>query len=133
MSAEAITAALLADASITALVADRVALAQLPTNTAYPAIVYQIITITPRPALAAQKSAQLEHARIQINPIAATLGELMQIHAAVRAIFDYRHQATIAGKTVVSLRHAGGGAGYDIDNDIGLWTQPADYMLSWYK
>lgn len=133
MSAEAITATLLTDASITALVGDRVALGQLPTNTIYPAIVYQIITVTPRPALSAQQSAQLEHARIQINPIAATLDQVMQMHAAVRTLFDFRHQATIAGKTVVSLRRAGGSAPYDKDDDMGLWTQPADYMLSWYR
>lgn len=57
MNAELIIATLLSDASIVALVSTRRALAQLPQNSAYPAVVYNLIDGMPQPNVAYQHGA----------------------------------------------------------------------------
>jgi hypothetical protein len=130
MNAEQIVAAMLSAAGVTALVGARRALRQLPTNTAMPALVYQVISSDPTPELALR--TRLARARVQINPLAATIAEVKSIHAAVRAVMDFKHSQTVAGKLVMSCRLDLMGL-LDKDNDAGVWTQPADYVLQWYE
>ena len=104
MSIETIMATWLGDSTITALVSTRRALSQLPTNTAFPALVYQVVDMTPQPVVAYQVGAQRARARVQINPLAATVAEVQAIHAAIRALLDFKHSVVIAGKTIVSAR-----------------------------
>lgn len=132
MNPELIVAALLNHASITALVGDRKALAQLPQNSAFPALVYQVVTATPEPVLNFASGPQMAQARIQINPLAVTVGEVKAIHAAVRAVMDFKLQTVVAGKRIVSCRLDNIGPS-DRDMDSGLWTQSADYMLMYYE
>ena len=132
MNAEIIMAALLNVTGVTALVGNRRAVGQLPQNAGFPAIVYSLISNTPNPNVAYQIGAQRARARFQINPLALTLPEIKSIHAAVRTALDFKHQATVAGKLVVSCRLVSMGIA-ERDNDAGVWTQPADYMLEYYE
>lgn len=132
MNAEIIVATLLSNASITALVGARRALVQLPQNTAYPALVYNLIDSVPQPNVAYQYGAQRASARIQINPLAQTVAEIKAIHTAIRAVLDFKHQQIVAGKKVISCR-------FDMmqpmdkDLDANIWTQAADYILDYYE
>lgn len=132
MSAKLIVAALLADSTITALVSTRRALQQLPQNSAMPALVYNIIDEVPHPNIAYQNGAQRAVARVQINPLALTIGEVESIHAAVRSVMDFVHRTTVATRLVVSCRVELVGLTMR-DNDAGLWTQPVDYLLDYYE
>lgn len=131
MQPELVAAALLSQAGISAIVGTRIALAQLPQNTAFPALAYTIISAVPKPTLSAAGS-QMAMARIQVNPLAATVAGVKEIHAAIRTALDFKHQQTFAGKLVVSCRFDNLGP-MDKDNDAGVWTQPADYMLYYYE
>jgi hypothetical protein len=128
---ELIVAAMLNQSTITALVGARRALARLPQNSKYPGLVYQVIDAEPRPALNYQMD-NMAQARIQINPLAVTLPEVKNIHAVVRAAIDFSHHQQFAGKTVVSCRFDNLGP-TDRDDDAGIWTQSADYILQWYE
>lgn len=134
MNPESLIAALLNNVAITALVGNRIALAQLPTNTTMPALVYSVIDTVPVPNLKATGS-QMARARVQINPIGTTVAQVKQIAAAVRSVLDmefYITEPVVAGRTVVSSR-------IDIvdrmdkDNDSGLWTQATDYIVQYYE
>jgi hypothetical protein len=128
---ELIIAAMLNQTGITALVGNRRALGQLPQNSVFPAIVYQVIDGQPQPSLNYPVD-DLAMARIQINPLAVTLAEVKNIHAAVRAAIDFKHHQTFAGKKVMSCRFDSLGP-IDRDEEMGIWTQSADYMLRWYE
>lgn len=132
MNAELIIATLLSDASIVALVGNRRALYQLPQNTAYPAVVYNLIDGIPQPNVAYQNGPQRAQARIQINPLALTVGEIKSIHSAIRNVLDFKHQQTIAGKLVVSCRFDSMQP-IEKDLDSNIWTQSADYILTYYE
>lgn len=131
MNPELIIAAMLNQAGITALVGSRRALGQLPQNSLFPAIVYQVIDGQPQPSLNYPVD-DLAMARIQINPLAVTLGEVKNIHAAVRTSIDFTHHQIFAGKKVMSCRFDSLGP-IDRDEEMGIWTQSADYMLRWYE
>jgi hypothetical protein len=131
MNPELIVSALLNQTGITALVSTRRALGQLPQNSTYPAIVYQIVDANPQPGLNYSKD-NLARARIQINPLAATIPEVKQIQAAIRTAIDFKHHQTFAGKTVVSCRVLSVGP-MDRDEEAGIWTQATDYELMWYE
>ena len=115
-----------------ALGANRRASAQLPQNTAYPAVVYNLIDGIPQPNVAYQNGAQRAQARIQINPLALTVAEIKSIHAAIRNVIDFKHQQTIAGKLVVSCRFDSMQP-MEKDLDANIWTQASDYILSYYE
>ncbi|NLX13015.1 MAG: DUF3168 domain-containing protein [Phycisphaerales bacterium] len=131
MNPEILIGSLLGSTAIKALVSARVALGQLPDNTTYPAIVYQVVDAYPEPNVNFDGS-QRARARIQINPIAATLAKVKAIHAAIRSELDFLHQETVLTKLIISCRFASLGPA-DRDTDAGLWTQPADYILQWYE
>jgi hypothetical protein len=132
MNPELIVSALINHASITALVGTRRALGQLPQNTAMPALVYQVINADPRPNLNYASGAQRAQARIQFNPLAITIPEVKAIHAALRSVLDFKHNSIVAGKLIVSCRFDLLGP-MDKDNEAGIWTQPADYILAYYE
>jgi uracil phosphoribosyltransferase len=132
MSAEQIVSTWLSDASITALVGSRRALSQLPQNTAYPALVYQVVTNTPAPHLNYATERQESVARVQLNPLARDIATIKSIHSALRALLDFRHNIVIAGKTIISCRLGVAGV-VEKDNDLGIWTQSADYVLRYYE
>jgi hypothetical protein len=128
MSAEAIVESLLQHASITNLVGANIALKQLP-DESMPALVYNIITEVPKPNLG---QSSLLQSRIQFNPLAVTIDEVIAIHAALKALCDFKHAQVIAGFNVVSMRRDTVGI-YDKDLSLGVWTRPVDYMLMHYE
>jgi len=137
MSAELIISNMLNVTNITNIVGHRRALGQLPQNTAMPAIVYNIISNNPEPNVAYQFNKQRTTARIQINPLALSIGEIISINEAVRSALDFKHQQTIAGHLVVSCRldntqNIEKDIG-DTDTDLGIWTQSSDYILTYYE
>lgn len=132
MNPELIVSALINHASIISLVGTRRALGQLPQNTAMPALVYQVINADPRPNLNYASGPQMAQSRIQFNPLAVTIPEVKAIHAALRSVLDFKHNSTVAGKLIVSCRFDLLGP-MDRDNEAGIWTQPADYLLAYYE
>jgi len=132
MNPELLINALLSHASIQALVGDRKALAQLPQGTAMPAIVYQVVDAQPRPSVNYASEPNMAVARIQINPLAQSIPQLKSIHSALRSVLDFKHNSVVAGKRVVSCRFSMLGP-MDKDNEAGVWTQPADYIIMWYE
>lgn len=133
MNAEIIVAQMLNTAAITNIVGSRKALSQLPENTAFPALVYQIIDNIPDPNLDyAHPTGQLARARVQFNPLAATIAEVKNIHNALRSVFDFKHNTLVGTKLVMSCRLNFLGT-IEKDNDAGIWTQPADYTLAYYE
>ena len=132
ISAELLIATMLNTPSIVALVGTRRALVQLPPNTPLPALVYTVIDSKPTPTVAYQFGEQRALARIQINPLATTIGELKAIHEAVRTVLDFKHQTIIVGQKVISCRLDLMGP-VDKDTDAGVWTQPYDYLLNFVE
>ena len=132
MNPELIVAAMLNTTAINALVGNRRAMAQLPKNSAFPAIVYTIVDSSAQPNLNYSGGRQMARARIQINPIAKSIGDVKTILDAVRAAMDFKLQQVYATKTVISSRLELLGP-IEKDDDLGVWTQPVDYMLMWYE
>jgi hypothetical protein len=75
---------------------------------------------------------QRAQARVQINPLAKTIAEVKAIHEQVRLAMDFKLQQTFAGKTVISSRLDIFGTP-EKDLDTGIWTQSADYLMSYYE
>ena len=132
MNPELIVASMLNNAGVIALVGDRRAMGQLPQNSAFPAIVFTIVDATPMPHLNFSIERQMARARIQINPIAKTIGEVKSILVAVRSAMDFKLQQVFAGKTVISSRVELLGP-IEKDDEIGVFTQSVDYMLMYYE
>jgi len=128
----ALAAALLADPAITAIVGNRRALHQLPAGTSLPALTYSIVNINPAPYLAGEGETQPQVMRVQVNPLADSIGLVEQIHAAVRQAIDWKDNFTAAGKSVISVRYAQSGP--DDNTDFGdgatVWTSSADYLVT---
>lgn len=131
MSAELIIANMLNTATITNIVGSRRALAQLPQNAAYPALVYQVITDVAQPHINYATERQMSRARVQFNPLAKDIATMKSIHTALRTVFDFKHNLTIGSSTVISVRLESLGV-VERDNDTGIWTQPSDYILMYY-
>jgi hypothetical protein len=132
MNPELIIAAMLNTQGISALVGTRRAMTQLPQNTALPALVYTVIDDIPLPNLRFNVVPQRAQARVQINPLAKTIAEVKAIHEQVRLAMDFKLQQTFAGKTVISSRLDIFGTP-EKDLDTGIWTQSADYLVSYYE
>ncbi len=132
ISAELIVATMLNTPAVVALVGTRRALVQLPPNSPMPALVYTVIDSKPTPNVAYQMGEQRALARIQINPLAATIGEVKAIHDAVRSVLDFKHQTIVVGQKVISCRLDLMGP-VDKDSDAGVWTQPYDYLLNFVE
>ncbi len=132
MNPELIIAAMLNTQGISALVGTRRAMTQLPQNTAFPALVYTVIDDIPLPNLRFSEVPQRAQARVQINPLAKTIAEVKAIHEQVRLAMDFKLQQTFAGKTVISSRLDIFGTP-EKDLDTGIWTQSADYLMSYYE
>ena len=132
MNPELIVAAMLNTQGISALVGTRRAMTQLPQNTAVPALVYTVIDDIPLPNLRFNVVPQRAQARVQINPLAKTIAEVKAIHEQVRLAMDFKLQQTFAGKTVISSRLDIFGTP-EKDLDTGIWTQSADYLMSYYE
>jgi hypothetical protein len=131
MNPELIVASLLNVSGITALVGTKISLNQMSPNAKPPALVYQIIDALPMPNLNFTEPG-MARARVQINPLALSIPEVKTILSAVRTALDFKHQSTVATKNVVSCRFNLLGP-MDKDNETGIWTQSADFILQYYE
>lgn len=126
MHTEDIIATLLQHESIVQATGGRIALVQSPQDSGYPALVYQVISATPLDRLCAPGTAW--RARVQINPLAFTVREVIDLQNAVRAVLECYTPRTVDGCTVASCVFMGYGP-TSKDDLTGAWTKPADYML----
>ena len=131
MNPDPIIQAGLKSAPLVALIGNRYALAQLPANTAYPAIVYTIVDTVPEPNVNPFAGARLHRARVQFNPLALSMGAVKELHTALITAMDYIHNETVGGKLVMSCRVGMAGPASK-DNDAGVYTQPLDFILRYY-
>jgi hypothetical protein len=131
VSAELIAAELLNVAGVTALVGSRRAFAQLPDNTALPALVYDVIDDVPILPINASAGPQLMRSRVQVTAIAATLAECASIQAAVLAAMNLK-SATYAGK-VLSGSYEDIAGPRQRDAEAGCWLSPKDFIFVWYR
>lgn len=124
-----LAAALLAQPAIVALVGARRAPKQLPAGTALPALVYTVVDVSPSAYL--DDAAGHEAMRVQVNPLAATVGQVQQIHDAVRQALDGLAHATVAGRRVIAVRRDVEGPEDSYTDDAGAttWTWPRDYIV----
>jgi len=128
MTPELIIKSLINVASVTALVGDRMACESLPQNSSYPAVVYSVISDVPQYTLNVKGDAQYSRARIQINPIAATIPEVKAVHAAILAEINWTINKDTGENRILSCWLDSTGS-ISRDDELGLWTQSADYML----
>lgn len=127
MNPEPIMDALLRVPAVTAVVGSHIAMDQLPQGAGYPAVVYRTISHQGVPRLCAPSAAYTS--RVQVNPLAASMGQVISLHALVRAAVEGFAQRTVAGRRLVSARFEGLGPASK-DDFTGMWTQPADYILT---
>ena len=132
MNPEIIIATWLQDATVSAVIGDRYASPYLPSNSEFPALVYNLVDATPQPFVAAQGERELAQCRFQFNPISTSIGEVKQIADVLRSLFDFKHHQTIAGKLVVSMRLIDAGP-MEKDSESGLFMQRFDYRMFWYE
>lgn len=131
MSIELITSALLNVPGVTALVADRRAMSQLPQGSEMPALVYEGISSTPQMTMNAASGPQLIVSRVQITALGLNPGDVAAVHAAVMTAMNLK-SGTYAGKTVASVVR-------DLktqvskDNDAGVWYGSQDFLVHWYE
>ena len=100
MNAEPIADALLRVPGVTAVVAQRIALEQLPQGSEYPALVYRTISTAPVDNLCTPSAAHVS--RLQVNPMAATMAEVNALHILVRAAVESDAPRTTAGRGLAS-------------------------------
>lgn len=128
MSPEPIIDALLRVPGITAAVSGQsIALEQLAQGATYPAIVYRSVGTN---AAYSRMDAPVNtySSRVQINPLAASVAQVLSLHELVRAAVESAAVRTVAGRRLISARWAGLGP-VSKDDFTGMWTQPVDYIL----
>lgn len=126
MHTEDIIATLLQHESIVQATGGRIALVQAPQDSGYPALVYQVISATPLDRLCAPGTAW--RARVQINPLAFTVREVITIHDLVRGVLECFTPRTVASHHLASCVFMGYGP-TSKDDLTGAWTKSADYTL----
>jgi hypothetical protein len=127
MNPELIMDALLRAPAITAVVGTGVALEQLPQGAAYPALVYRTITVSPIDRMCSPSVTYTS--RVQVNPLAQSMGQVLTLHALVRTAVEGFAQRTVAGRRLVCAKFESLGPASK-DEFTGVWTQPADYILT---
>lgn len=130
MSLEAITAALLNQAPITAIAGNRISLAQRPPDGGYPAIVYMTVE-TEAVRMFSSNAGELVRGRIQIATIAVTPAECMSLMDVVVQNLRYKRGEYAGHKVIDVLRDSSSGA--ERDNDAGVWMTTQDFVVTYYE
>jgi len=129
MSIELVADTLLrAHAPLVAVVGQRIALQEPAEGTQAPYVVYQIVS-----DVAVQYTGELPTtwiARIQVNPVAQTINQLISIRALVAAALESNTQRTVAGTRVLVCRREFRGPLLK-DEFTGLWTRSEDFSLTY--
>jgi len=130
LQAEQIVSELLNVQPVIDLVGDKRALARLPHNAQMPALVYNIVNDVPHPMVDYEGNTFYK-SRVQINPIAHSIGEVKQIQAAIMQAMNYKQNVQVGDAFVVWCRLDLTGS-MDKDDETNVWTQPVDYILQYY-
>lgn len=141
MKAEKVIYSLLAsDVGVTALVGASIHAQQMQQGAALPAIVYSHIDsqeLDPISAAAFEESQVLTRARIQVNALAADTAT-RSAYDLVKDILENARLAcsfksgVIAGVQVVSVLRDSSGPDLR-DDDLGVVTQSADFIVTFYQ
>jgi len=102
------------------------ALVELPQGTEYPAVVYSVVSDVPMESLCGPATAF--SARVQVNPLAASMTAINALHAAIKTAMESDVKRVVAGKAVRFCRLTGYGP-TSKDEYTGMWTKPADYQI----
>ena len=123
---DALLFAMLNVSPITAVVGTSIACQRLPENSTFPAIVYSEISCVPYINFCAPSSRFTS--RVQINPLAKTMAQIEALHALIKTALESDTARTFGLINVLNCRFSARTAA-SIDDDTGIWTKPADYML----
>lgn len=104
----------------------KLALVELPQGTTYPAVVYSIVSNVPEETLCGPALAF--SARVQINPLAASMAAVNALHSAIKTAMESDTTRTVSSKAVRYCRLTGYGP-TSKDEFTGMWTKPADYQI----
>lgn len=126
MNPEPIMDALLRVPAVTSVATGGVALDQLPQGATYPALVYRAISTVTVQNLCSP--ADTYTSRVQVNPLAASMGQVMSLHALARTAVEGFAVRTAGGRRLIYARFESLGPASK-DEFTGVWTQPADYIL----
>lgn len=130
MSIEAITAKLLDQPSIKAIVGTRISLGQRPANGSYPALVYQTVDSEPILRMGPPDQRELRKSRVQITVLAVDAPAAVNLRETVQSALRYM-RGDMAGHLVLDVIE-GPATGTDKDNDAGVWFTTADFHVTWY-
>lgn len=134
MSVEAVIQALIpvsaAPAAIAAIVADRIAMVELPQGTAYPALVWTPISGVPMYPIRAADGPQLKRSRVQFTLLAKDFTTLLNLRAAVGQAVNFK-SGVIGGVTVVGIVLELDGPQAK-DEESKVYMQTVDYMVIFY-
>lgn len=127
MRAEAVIAALLNVVAITSIVGTRLARLRLPQGSAYPAVVYELVSSTPQLPITAVAGANVSRSRVQVTCIARTFAELDTLCEAVRVACSFK-SGSLGGSQVVSVL-PDGIQPLDRDDDVKVFIQSQDFIV----
>ena len=130
MQAEQIASKLLHAPLVTALAGDRIALARLPHNAQMPALVYNVVSDTSIEWVD-NRTQYLRQARLQVNPIAHSVGALKELQQSVITSIDFKQNVDVGESFLVYCRLNLIGP-MDKDDEVGVWTQPTDFLIHYY-
>lgn len=118
---------LLANATVSAAVSNRVYPVTLPEGTALPAIVLDHVSTVEQPTIDANSPLGLVESRISVTVISDTYTQLKTLTDACRVACNFA-RGSIAGVSVVSVRRALVGPEYR-DDQLRSFAQPQDFMV----
>ncbi len=124
---EPVIQTLLSVPAVQAVVGGRIALEQLPQGSDYPALVYRIISSVPVQRICAPAPTHM--VRLQVNPIAADMATVNSLHQLASAALQSDAERVVGESRVIACRLAGYGPASK-DDFTGMWTKPADYILT---
>ena len=123
---DALIFAMLNVSPITAIVGTSIACDRLPENSTFPAVVYSSITDVPFVSFCAPSNRFTS--RIQINPLASTMGQVESLHALIKTAMQSDALRTFGIYTVIGCRLDSYGPA-SVEDDTSIWTKPADYII----
>lgn len=105
MIEQAFRGLLAANTGLSALVGAKIYPLVVPQNTAYPAVVYQVISKIPNsePCQGEQHSENVQQARMQVSIYAEKYEQIVAIDEAIRSALDY-YKGTVGTVQISSLR-----------------------------
>jgi len=130
LQAETLVSSLLNVPAVIDLVGDKRALARLPHNAHMPALVYNVLNDIPDP-MVNYRTSTLHKARVQLNPLAKSIGEVKQIQQAIETAMNFKQNVPVGQALLIWCRLDLTGQ-MDKDDETGVWTQPVDYILQYY-